>query len=352
MKQKLKEFYSYSSAEIEGILKDGFIVLDTNVLLNLYRCTNSTRNEFIKILKGYSKQLWLPYQVAYEYHRNRKKVICDAMVSFGQLNGIVEKAFKNLSSTLQVESMPLSVNKVAIRQTIDKFKRKIENEITKAQNSYPDFSKKDTVLDSITDLFDGFVGDDYTADELSLIFKEGKKRYADKIPPGYCDLKEKGKNNDNQVIDERRLYGDLIIWKSIINKAKTEKKDIIFITDDKKEDWWEKIGGKHSPRVELIREFVNETDQRIKFYSFKGFLNSVGIDKTAEGKKAMKEIDSLCEMYYHFITENMLENIGSINLDDIKISNVSGEYPYSSNAINPLPSEDSIDNTQDNATCS
>lgn len=59
---------------------------------------------------------------------------------------------------------------------------------------------------------------------------------------------------------DRRLYGDLIVWKQVIQKSKKDKINIILVTDDLKEDWWLKINGKTiGPRFELIKEFHIET---------------------------------------------------------------------------------------------
>ena len=46
-----------------------------NVLLNLYRYNDETRNEFIKIIKFYKKRLWIPYQVGLEFHRRREEIM-------------------------------------------------------------------------------------------------------------------------------------------------------------------------------------------------------------------------------------------------------------------------------------
>ena len=49
---------------------------------------------------------------------------------------------------------------------------------------------------------------------------------------------------------------------SFIRKTKDNKRDVIFITDDKKEDWWNICKGRTiGPRVELIKEFSDITNQ-------------------------------------------------------------------------------------------
>ena len=88
---------------------------------------------------------------------------------------------------------------------------------------------KDDILDKLLLLFDGKVGEGFDKSKISEIEKEGADRYKKKIPPGYKDNK---KSNNN--------YGDLIIWKELLQYAKENSKGIIFITGDRKEDWWNK----------------------------------------------------------------------------------------------------------------
>ena len=50
--------------------KDAIIVLDTNVLLNLYSYEEAVSGEILDFLRGFKGRLWIPYQVALEYTRN------------------------------------------------------------------------------------------------------------------------------------------------------------------------------------------------------------------------------------------------------------------------------------------
>ncbi len=72
---------------------------------------------------------------------------------------------------------------------------------------------------------------------------------------------DKNKKNGNKE------YGDYINWKEIIKKAKQDNKNILFITSEKKEDWFLIKGGELvKPRPELITEFHNDTDKLIYIY--------------------------------------------------------------------------------------
>src|SRR6266567_2622681 len=93
----------------------------------------------------------------------------------------------------------------------------------------------DPVFDAVTELFDGKVGKPYKTEEYKEIYKKGKERYEQKVPPGYMDIAKKSNNNNE--------FGDLVVWFQILDYAKGEARPIILITDDAKEDWWRDAGG-------------------------------------------------------------------------------------------------------------
>ena len=119
------------------------------------------------------------------------------------------------------------------------------------------------MLVALTDLFDSRVGTGFSTDELSDIYAEGAERYEKSIPPGF---KDKAK-------PEPERYGDLVLWREVLAKGRTLKLPVIFVTDDSKDDWWQNFKGRTmGPRVELIEEFYEATDQRIHFYTPERFL--------------------------------------------------------------------------------
>lgn len=64
-----------------------------------------------------------------------------------------------------------------------------------------------------------------------------------------------------------------MLWKQIIGLAKDEQKNIVFVTDDKKEDWWEIVNGKTiGPRPELVKEFKDEANTEIIMYQSNQFM--------------------------------------------------------------------------------
>jgi hypothetical protein len=152
---------------------------------------------------------------------------------------------------------------------------------------YRTIVKEDPIYEKIAKLFDGKISESYTEERLQEIFKEGEERFKSKIPPGYEDEKNKEGN---------RMYGDLILWKQVIDKAKKEKRPVMFITDERKSDWWWKIkdGRNMGPRQELVAEIKKEANVDFHMYSSERFL-SYGQDFLKEhvNQRALEEIQAI-----------------------------------------------------------
>lgn len=297
MKTLFAEYYRLSDERIKEIWEDSSIVFDTNVLLNLYRYNEGTCREFIKVIEFYKDRLWIPYQVGFEFHRRREDIIRRNVAAYktlgAKLSESLIKAVDALSSDFNRHPY---INMPEIRKKVEKCANTIVKSLEKQEESHPDYLKDDFILNEVTRLFNGRVGTDFSEEDLEKTYKEGEKRYSNQIPPGYCDAKNK-KDKGN-----RSLYGDLIVWLQTISYSKEQKRNIIFVTDDHKPDWWDKVEGNHTPRKELIKEFVNTTECGIIIYDSSRFL---------EYAKRNKELK---------ISKKTLNDVIKIKFDDINYS--------------------------------
>lgn len=110
-------YYPPTSGEYERLWKEATIVLDTNVLLNLYRLPTSARDEFLNVLDLLQDRLWIPHQVALEFQRNRLTVIAaerksteDALTSTQEIVGELRKKVDALQidkRDLGIETQPI-----------------------------------------------------------------------------------------------------------------------------------------------------------------------------------------------------------------------------------------------------
>jgi hypothetical protein len=305
--------------EFKKLWEQAIFVPDTNVLLDLYRYSEETANKLLdtfELLRD-KNQLWIPYQVGLEFSKDRPKVIISQENAFSSINSTIDK-IKNKSISELRNVMSFSKHPELDKQEIEKkfldmfeqFKKNIDS----LSSSHRDYLSDDPILIRVLKIFDNQVGPAYTPEKIEEIKKEGEDRYKKFIPPGFSDLKKaKSSNDDNgsqeAIEGEEKVkektdsnkggnpYGDLIIWFQMIDYAISQKKPIIFISGEVKEDWiWTINGKKIMPRPELIQEMKDKAG--VQFYSYQtdNFLfysNSyLGSQIKTETIKEVKEIIS------------------------------------------------------------
>jgi hypothetical protein len=260
MKKAIQEYIELKDIEKEALWNEAFFVFDTNVFLNLYRYSKKTREILLGAMEQLKDRIWMPNHVAHEFMENRIEVIFETIDRYTTLHDETNSFMKTCVDMLRMkkEDSELVELQNYIETWIDTNKRK-NLLITDVIN--------DPILDKILELFDGKVGNKFDDEEMKQIIVEGNDRYEKKIPPGYKDAIKKSGILDNNA------YGDLIVWKEILRFSKKEKKNIIYVTHDQKEDWWNKVRGKTvGPRVELRREFMEETNNKFHMYTMNNFI--------------------------------------------------------------------------------
>lgn len=266
MREIFRAYYKPNEEELSEIWNEGIIVLDTNTLLNFFRYTPSTRDEFLSILENLRRSLWIPYHVGLEFQRQRLEVINSTSQAFSKITSSFEKAAKDITATLNGYKHHPSINRKELSNQVDELFNTLTENIKFQQEVHGKQiignGDTDQTFIRITELFDGKVGDGFSPLELEAIYEEGAERYEKQIPPGFKDSSK----STNQ-------YGDLILWKEILQLGAAKKMPVIFVTDDTKEDWWQRQGGEtQGPRVELIDEYWTHAERRIHFYEPLRFL--------------------------------------------------------------------------------
>lgn len=98
MKKEFFGFYEASENEISDAWSNGIFAFDANTLLNLYRYSENTRNDFLTAIRKLSEKLFLPYQAAHEFHSNRLTVINNQDEAYEKIEKLVKE---NFDSTLK-----------------------------------------------------------------------------------------------------------------------------------------------------------------------------------------------------------------------------------------------------------
>jgi len=285
MKNSFKEYHQYTEKEFKELWENCLFVFDTNTLLNMYRYSRETVEIYFKVLTKLkkNKQLWIPYQVGYEFYENRINVIFEYEKSYDEILSILENA-KNDIETKYKDHPFLDLKD--INQKVKKGLSSTETAIKQAKKNHPKWLEKDDVLEKINKLFENNIGEDYDESKLADIKKEGALRYDKKIPPGFKDIKK----------DEAKKYGDLILWYQIIDKAKDAKKPIVFISGDVKEDWWlEKSGRRLMPLPQLKKEMYEKANVDFHIYTADRFLKLSDTDEHKIDEETIKEVRKIRE---------------------------------------------------------
>jgi predicted nucleic acid-binding protein len=267
MKEMFRGYYRPTDEEFKKLWDDCLFVLDTNVLLNFYRYSEKTSKDFFSILEKISDRVWVPYQVAYEYHKNRLEEISNKKRSYRDLCKIIEDTQKKLVVEIKKYERHPYIEISSLENKVDDCFSDIKKQIEEKEKGHPDLIKEDPIREKISILLKGKIGQKFSDEQLEETYKKGRKRYDEKVPPGFRD-QEKGGNSQ---------YGDLVLWFEIIEKAKQTNKPVILVIDDNKEDWWtilqkETIG----PRPELIQEFFSEANSQFYMYKPEQFMHYAG----------------------------------------------------------------------------
>ena len=296
------------------------IILDTNVLLELYRQPANISLDVISALKKIQNNIYVPRQVYDEYLKNYHKTCGDEKRKYKKVTKELSDSLKTLQDDIAKKIGEYRKHNYTdiskLQNDLNEKIKDIQNIITSFEKSHHeeiqlniDFLENDKVKEFIDLLHnEGNIGKKIPFSKKLLLLQEGQIRYDNLIPPGFRDSAKAGEAK----------YGDLFVWKDIVTIAKEKNTNIIFVCNDTKEDWWEK--NKDTPidlRQELNEEF-KETNPSLsihfltldKFFSYLSEELKLGKSKSALQLSALDDIESILDNYedeiYHSIGEYLI----------------------------------------------
>lgn len=209
-------YHKHSEANLDGIWRECVFAVDTNVLLNIYRYDNATREDLFRVLRHLRDRVWIPYQVAREFYTNRLDVIRDQASKYEQLSNALTAAIHSLSDGSFRKSGFLRVRDVdrIVRPAVDNALTFIDQQRT----AHPDLLRADPYLESLVEIIGASVGDEPDADQTKRESDEAKARIEQRLPPGFRDEKKPIPNR----------YGDVFVWFELLRLAESRKRPIVF----------------------------------------------------------------------------------------------------------------------------
>lgn len=253
--------------ELEHLWIAGRVILDTNALLNLFRYSFETRDAFLAVLSSLESQLWIPHQVGLEFHRRRHDVINQQRLAFDEVEAAIDSATKDIKKTLAKFDRHPSLDVVGLSDSIVNSLADAQTRVRDSKSEYistvTSRHEHEMTFDAVTRLYEGRVGREYDKSELDDVYRVGRERYENRVPPGFKDAAK----------PEPDKFGDLVLWLQILDEAAKDKFPAIFVTDDSKEDWWYRVAGEtKGPRIELVEEYFKAAGERVHFYTPERFL--------------------------------------------------------------------------------
>ncbi|NOI20238.1 hypothetical protein F0223_18615 [Vibrio coralliilyticus] len=291
MKDKFKGFYSPTDIQIEDAWKDDstIFVFDTNVLINLYGYAEQTRNDFFEVLKKIESKIWLPYQVGLEYQRRRLEVVKEEKAIFRKIDDSlskIDKIFENDFNQLALSRRfpKLSENTKELQKEISKLVNNYKRSVKYWDDKQPCVRSHDEIRAKIDEIVSDRIGDKPVDQQwLDKLYQEGEIRYKNNVPPGFKDNSKANAKDSTFSFDGltyQRKFGDLILWKQLLENVKDSNiKYVVFVTDDAKDDWWYTLDsrGKKTigPHANLKTEIYEEAGvEFFHMYSTSTFLES------------------------------------------------------------------------------
>lgn len=273
-------------------MTEAVIVVDANVLLDLYRLSRREREQVLDALRAVGDRAWLPYQAGLEYHRNRLAVIRGRSGVYEELRKIAGlRSHDEMRDRLNGLGLPdeivdqirdeLGALHTQLDRAMSEFRTLVGHLEAEQIISGTEAVGVDPVRDALNELFDGRTGARPDEDVRRDQVKEALRRIESETPPGYKDA---GKKSDEQ------RAGDYLVWCEVLDKAAEANEvgqALVFVTSDAKEDWYGRSqGAPLGPRPQLTRELRRRSAQGYHQVPLQEFLAlakehlGVGIDES------------------------------------------------------------------------
>jgi PIN like domain len=253
LRDQFQHFYAPDDDAVATAMQTGLVTPDTNVLLNLYRFQSEARDQLFGALEKLGDRLWIPHQVGLEFHRNRISVIAEQEQYLAQMHFDLEASYEDLRKKVLAFGGRIALGKDRVDELEHEMGRmlgRLDDAVTaaeKANEIHLADRDSDSVLARLEALFEGRVGGAMEPKELEEAKREAKRRADAGIPPGY---KDKSKPDPT---------GDYLVWRQLMTGAKERGLPVVFVTDDKKEDWYRRVHGLTiGARYELREEMMSE----------------------------------------------------------------------------------------------
>lgn len=274
-----KSIFTISIPVLEDFKRDALIVLDTNVLLIPYTIEQKGLDDIKATYQNLidETRLFIPAQVAREFAKNRGEKIQNLFheLTLKQNTNVKKSEYRVL------EPFPEYSELLKIEDELTTKLKEYRKVVSSILNHIRLWRWNDPVSNLYRELFkpEIIVDTSFSTDDIK---KDLERRLENRIPPGFKDARK----------DDRGI-GDIIIWNTILELGKNNKRPLIFVTGDEKNDWMLRSDNESLyPNFELIDEFSRVSEgQPLHIMKFSELLNLFDVKEEVVTEVKKEEID-------------------------------------------------------------
>ena len=340
-----------AGADNRVFFTDALIVLDANVLLDLYRYSSGARNQVLAALRLVKPRLWLPHRVGSEFIRSRRGVVADRTEKLqkakSHVDGPLREAWKSVQEALdgvkglldqlaadepgQAELDDL-INEEGFKQLIEPWRNKLNERVDELKSSHDIklmdiVNGSDPILPEVAALYESRFAAEPDASEVRRHIEHALSyRYPNKIPPGFLDA-----DKPTPI----QAAGDYLIWEEMIKhvQAQPEQGRVLFVSGDTKPDWYEPGRSRSEPPrpwPSLIDEFRARTSAELMIMESRAFFLGVSnfldakftastveeIGRTAESREGESDLSEVTELAVTHLLDQLKSGTSTQDLLD------------------------------------
>lgn len=235
--------------DVVDALRTGTVIVDTNILLNLYKYTAGAAADWRKIFTALGPRLFIPHQVLLEFWRRRTDLARNPDTTLRARNDvasaaqIVSSKFGSWASARRTEPTDKERELLdRLESVVTEMDQVFDDALTSHNERFNIDPQRDEVVAMLQALVRGGarVGKpNWTPESLKILHGEADDRYSHKIPPGFADDGNNPDAKNGKVTDKK--YGDYLLWTQALAEAESSGcGTVVLVTADLKEDWWER----------------------------------------------------------------------------------------------------------------
>lgn len=287
-------YFEPASELWDEVLRRGLVVLDTSAILDAYRMSPHARTEFLQVLEKLHDRLFVPHQVAREFHRRRIDAVEARREDFGNLAKTIKDCTEKTKKALaaHAEGAHPDADRVkGVAEALTAAFAEAQALVTEMKKGYDlDPSRivrgVDPVLERLVKILDGRVNSRPSDQQLQEDRAESCRRRELKIPPGFGDS------------DKDDPDGDYLWWAEVVRHAATDRRPVLVVTNDvTKGDWtYDLRGTRIGAHPRLVEEIRREADVPLLLATVSELLTKAKSILDADvDDSTLREVNALAE---------------------------------------------------------